>query len=101
MASRKKGKWPILAGDIQAPRIQCQDYTKCNTKSNTMAARGCEIYTCATETPELGIFWTGKQIGCKTCLKTVMNVAVFPSSFFSFFSYAENLDIQNTPKSYE
>ena len=27
-------------------RIQCQDYTKCNTETNTMAARGHKTYTC-------------------------------------------------------
>ena len=80
----KKGEWPILAGEMHALRIQCQDYTKCNTKSNTMAARDL-TYTCATKTPELGIFWTGKQMSRKACLKLVMTIVVFPSSFvFSF-----------------
>ena len=27
-----------------------------------MAARSCETYSCPTENPELGIFWTGKQV---------------------------------------
>ena len=27
-------------------RIQCQDYTKCNTETNTMAARGHKTYMC-------------------------------------------------------
>ena len=30
-------------------RIQCPDYTKRNTETNTMAARGRETYTCATQ----------------------------------------------------
>ena len=46
-ASRKKGK--------------CRDYTKCNTETETTAAKGHQTYAHATEKPELGIFWTGKQ----------------------------------------
>ena len=30
--------------------------------------------TCATKIPELGIFWTGRQTNCKTCLETFMIV---------------------------
>ena len=54
-----------FAAEIQ-DRIQCQDYTKHNTETNTMAASGFEIYTCSTENTELGILWTGKQLNCKT-----------------------------------
>ena len=42
-------------------RIQCWDYTKCNTETDDTAARGHKTYTCATENPELGLFQTGKQ----------------------------------------
>ena len=50
-------------------RIQCRDYTKLNTETNTMAVRGCKTYTCATQTPELGISQAGKQMNRKICLE--------------------------------
>ena len=62
----KKWQMLVLCSRNTRLRIQCQDYTKHNTETNTMAARGCETYTCATENTELGILWTGKQINCKT-----------------------------------
>ena len=34
---------------------------KAQYETNTTAARGHEIYTCVTENPKLGIFWTGKK----------------------------------------
>ena len=50
-------------------RIQCQDYTKCSAETDTTAARRCETYSCPTENPELGIFWTGKRTNHKTSQK--------------------------------
>ena len=44
---------------LTGPRIQYRDYTKPQLKTDTMAARGCEINTCATENPDLGIFHAG------------------------------------------
>ena len=55
-------------------RIQCWDYTKCNTETNTTAARGCDTDTCTTENPELGMFRTGTLINCKICLAISMVV---------------------------
>ena len=66
---------------------------KHNTETNTTAARGCETYTCATENPELGMFCTGEQMNHKTCPEIFIIVFVF--------LYAENIGIQNMPKSYE
>ena len=63
--------------EIQAPRIQCRDYIKCNTESDTMAARYCKIYTCVTKNPELDIFWTGKQMNPETCLEISMIIFFF------------------------
>ena len=34
---------------LNCSRIQCQDYIKRNTETKTMAARGRETCTCATE----------------------------------------------------
>ena len=65
--------------------IQCQDNTKCNTESDTTAARDCKTYTYATENPELGIFQNGKHERCPETLTS------FLSDFF--FLYAENLGI--------
>ena len=31
---------------LELPRIQCQDYTKHNTETNNMSARGCKTYSC-------------------------------------------------------
>ena len=45
---------------LNDPRIQCRDYTTCNTETNTMASRGCKNYAYATEKTELGIFRTEK-----------------------------------------
>ena len=56
---------------LNGPRIQSRADTKRNTETNTTAARGCRMYTCATENPELGIFRTGKQMNCKTCLEII------------------------------
>ena len=79
-------------------RIQCPDYTKCSTETGTRADRGHDTYTYATENPKLGLFQTGKQTNCKTCLE------IFTIIFFLLilvFSYAENVGIQNTPKLFE
>ena len=67
-------KYSDFAEVIQAPRIQCQDCTKRNTEPKLQQPRGRETYTCATTNPELGIFWTGKQINHKTCLEILMIV---------------------------
>ena len=64
-------------------RIQCPDYTKCNTKTGTRAVRGHDTYTYATENPELGLFQTGKQTNCKTCLEVF--TIIFFSLNFSIF----------------
>ena len=78
---------------LNCPRIQCQDHTKHNydnTETDTMAARGCKTYTCATQNPELGIFQTGKQQHRKTCLEVEI--------FIIIFLYAEHLHIKICPK---
>ena len=67
-------KYSDFAEVIQAPRIQCQECTKCNTEPKLQQPRGHETYTCATTNPELGIFWTGKQMNHKTCLEILMIV---------------------------
>ena len=38
----------ILAAEIQALRIQCRDYTKHNTETNTMAVTGVRLVTTNT-----------------------------------------------------
>ena len=61
----ENGERSYFAAEIQlslaltGPRIQYRDYTKRQLKTDTMAARGCEINTCATENPDLGIFHAG------------------------------------------
>jgi len=57
---------------FNCPTIQCQDYAKRNTVTDTMEAQGHQTYTCATENPELGIFQTGKQMIFGTCLEIFM-----------------------------
>ena len=71
MASKKQQKRQNAHTNLtlKCLRIQCQDYAKCNTETNTMAARGRETYACATKPPELGIFQTGKQRNRKTGLE--------------------------------
>ena len=54
---------------LNCPRIQCQDYTKCNTETDTTAVRGCETYKCAPENPEQGMLQTGKLTNYKTCFE--------------------------------
>ena len=49
------------------PRLHKVQYKKPTV--STMAMRGCKTYTCATENPELGMFWIGKEMNCKTCLE--------------------------------
>ena len=66
-------------------RIQCRDYTKHNTETDTTAPRGHTAYTCATENPELGILLTGKQTNRKTCPEIFM-IFLF-ACFSSNFSY--------------
>ena len=58
-------------------RIQCWDYTKRNTETNTTAVRGCDIDTCTMENPELGMFRTGTLMNCKICLAISMIVLNF------------------------
>ena len=53
--------------------IQCQDNTKCNTESDTTAARDCKTYTYATENPELGIFQNGKHERCPETLTSFLS----------------------------
>ena len=88
-----------------------------------MAARGHKTYTCATGNTELGIFRSRKKKkNREICLEIFMIALLFffPSffsyaeeknkkrcleifmvvPFFFMFSYAENIGIQNTPKSY-
>ena len=96
--AEKNGECSDLAVETRAPRIQCRCYTKRNTETDTTAARGRETYAWATENQELDIFWTGKQTNCKTSLEIFMIIF----SFFVFVSsYAENVGVQNMPKSYE
>ena len=75
--------------------IQALLCTKRNTETDIMSARGHETYTCVTENPELGLqdLKTNK-VKCETCLEIFQIIIFFPF----FFSYAENLGIQNVPK---
>ena len=70
-------KYSDFAEVIQAPRVQCQDCTKRNREPKLQQPRGHETYTCATTNPELGIFWTGKQMNHKTCLEILMIMLLF------------------------
>ena len=54
---------------LNCSRIQCRDYTKRNTETDTTAVRGCKTDTCANKDPDLVILWTGKQPTCRTCLE--------------------------------
>ena len=72
---------------LNCQRIQCWDYTKLNTETNTTAVRGHKTYTCATENAELGIFWTGEQTNRKICSQIFMTI------FFSFLLYFCKLKI--------
>ena len=69
---------------FNCPRIQCQDYTKCNTETDVTAVRGRETYKCAPENPEQDILQTGKQTNYKTCFE------IFIIKFGGKFSCAEN-----------
>ena len=64
---------------LNCRRIQCWDYTKLNTETNTTTVRGHKPYTCDTENAELGIFRTGKQTNRKICPQIFMTI------FFSLF----------------
>ena len=74
----------------------------CDTVTNTTAARGHKTYMCATENPELCIFYNGKQTNPKTCLEIYDCVVffVFCCCSCSFEGggglYAENLGGQNS-----
>ena len=60
---------------LNCPRIWSWDYRKCNTETNTTAARGCNTYTPMhhqNKTPEVGTLQTGKQTNRKTCLEIFM-----------------------------
>ena len=39
---------------LNCPSIQCRDYTKHNTETDTVPVKGPETHTCTTENPELG-----------------------------------------------
>ena len=95
---------------LNCQRIQCWYYTKYNTETNTMVARGRKTFTCATKTPELGIFWSGKQMSCKTCPEIIMivfflflvcfSLCIFVCWKFRHIQYTQivqvNRSIQNT-----
>ena len=71
----------VLCSGNTSPDNSVKTTQKGNTETNTTAVRGHETYTCATENPELGIFWTGKQTNHKTYLK------IFMTFFFFFFTF--------------
>lgn len=54
---------------LNCPKIQCQDYIKHSTNTNTIAAR---LMHAPPENSELGILQTGNQINCKTGLEVFM-----------------------------
>ena len=86
----------ILASLWIAWEFSTKTTQSANTKTDTAALRGCKTYTCTTENPELGIFQTGKQTNHKKFLEIFMIILKK-----KMFTYAENLGVQNTPKSYE
>ena len=70
---KKSSTWPpqklqtliLCSGNtsltLNCPKIQCRDYAKHNTETDTTVMRGHKTYTCANENPEPGIFQTGKR----------------------------------------
>ena len=81
---KKSSTWPpqklqtliLCSGNtslaLNCPKIQCRDYAKHNTETDTTAVRGHKTYTCANENPEPGIFQTGKRMNHKTCPEIFM-----------------------------
>ena len=63
---------------------------KTQFKTDTTAARGQETYTCTNKNPDLGIFQTGKQTNCKTCLEIFMIFLLFISFNFHIL-YSEKI----------
>ena len=61
---------------MQAPRIQCQDYTKCNTESDITAARYCNLRMCHRE-PR-----TGHILDWKTNEPQNMSRNIYDNFFF-------------------
>ena len=85
-----------FAAEIHILRIQCWDYTKRNTKTDSTAVRGHDTYMCHQNPRTWHILdW---KTNCKTCLETFM-IVFFLQIFV--FSYAENSTVQNIPKLYE
>ena len=81
---KKSSTWPpqklqtliLCSGNtslaLNCPKIQCRDYAKHNTETDTTAVRGHKTYICANENPEPGVFQTGKQTNHKTCPEIFM-----------------------------
>ena len=67
---------------LNCPRIQCWDYTKHKTETDTTAVRGCKTYT-----------WTYSRME-KQQLNCITHLEIF---LVLFSSYAENVGIQNNP----
>ena len=64
MASKKK---KANAQTLQWNNKPCQDYTKRDAETNTMAARGHKTCTKKQTNPEQGIFQTGSQTKHEIC----------------------------------
>ena len=62
-------------------RIQCWDYTKCNTENDDTAARGHKTYTCATENPN----WAYSRLENKMNHKTRLEIFMILSFLFLTF----------------
>ena len=83
---------------LNCQRIQCQDYTKHNTETDTMALKGCKNYTCTTKN------WVYFGLENKQNHKTHLEILMIfwrGGGGGNACSYAENLGVENTPKLYD
>ena len=105
MACRKNDECLYFAPEIQTLLWIAQEFSAKTTESaiKKLTLWQWEVVR-LTHMPqkktELGIFWTGKPTNHKTCLELFLIILLLLLLFFPIFSYAQNLGILNTPRSY-